>query len=313
MTSPHSGNPVFVQKEIPFEQRAPSTVWELLPATSSLPSSVWVWFKPTFAPQSLVFQIPDETWQQIPPVQLTLRQLLQAAEVPVEKVLKWHLHGNIYEGMDGTNPLFDQIILPAEGGIVPAINVSLQVSVPQSIAPSSLSPAVVIEKGVSEWMEEIEEDWNESLKLEAKLVLLRKQVVGLLSRLNSLNRELTTEEQLCGDRQDLTEWQDARRWLRDSIGRLSRLMKELDIGITSPAGKRSGFEQIYEQHILPRQPFEGLEQSQRDFKTHHKALQTLLSRLTVANNNANTDGVNRAQRILSKISAKARQARSKRK
>lgn len=312
MTPEHSEQPASVQRGIPFDSRLPSTSWELLSLTAPIPFSLWVWFKPKHAPTAVVIRIPDEVWQLPQPCQLSIRQLVQALEINPENVLTWYLYGIAYEGLNGTNQFFDLTIPPPATGIDPTITINLKSSCQQRESASGEQSTPTEDQAELDILQYITVEWNGSLQVEALFVLLRKQVVGTLSRLNSLNRGLTTDEQRFGDRKDITEWQDARRWLRDSISRLSRLLKDLDIGSTSPAGKRSRFEQLYHQFVVPRQSFEGMEQTQRDFVMHHKALQSLFTRMTTANTNANSDGIARAQRVLNKISAKARQSRLKR-
>lgn len=134
----------------------------------------------------------------------------------------------------------------------------------------------------------------------------------MINRLNALNRDLTPEENLHGDSKDRNDWQEARRWLRDLTHRVTKYLKEHDIGETSGVGKRQWFEQTYQQFIAPRQQFDGLQPAQREFETYRKKLQTLLINMTNACSSAANDGERRAKAVLSKIAVKTRAAKAKR-
>jgi len=158
----------------------------------------------------------------------------------------------------------------------------------------------------------MESDWSASLQLELQLAAAAKQLNGTMLRINSLNRDLSIDEVRAGDQQDKREWHEARRWLRDAAGRLSRFLKDHHIGMTSAIGKRNSYESIYQQYVVPRRPFEGLEQAEREFEIYRKTLQTLLNNMTAANGAAVQDAERRAQLILTRIASKLRNARAKR-
>jgi hypothetical protein len=89
-------------------------------------------------------------------------------------------------------------------------------------------------------------------------------------------------------------------------------MKSFDIGDTSAAGRKNVLEQTYGQMIVPRREFPRLEQTQRDFEAHRKAMSTLQSTMNTALSIAATQGERRAQGVLSRIAAKIRDAQTKR-
>jgi len=150
------------------------------------------------------------------------------------------------------------------------------------------------------------------LQLEIQLGAAAKQLNAIVQRINSLNRDLSSEERRFSDNQDQREWNDTRRWLRDGMHRVSRVLKDHHVGMTSTAGKRNEYEEIYKNHIVTRTPFEGLIQAERDFEAYRKALQTLLNNMGSAQGAAVQDGERRAQQVLARIAAKVRNARTKR-
>jgi hypothetical protein len=158
----------------------------------------------------------------------------------------------------------------------------------------------------------IDSDWNLSLQLEKQLVLVRKQLSNMLTRLTTLDRDLSPDERAYGDRQAKNDWQEARRWLKDSVAKLQRYIKEHDTGDTSTAGKREAFVNAYQQLVVPRRPIENLVQLHRDFELHRKRLQILLTNMTTALGKAAQDGERRAQQVLDRIGWSVREARAKR-
>src|SRR5439155_7590204 len=192
-------------------------------------------------------------------------------------------------------------------------NIVVCIHPPVAIMPPPMTmPPLARSSPPTELYERIGTDWSASLHLEKELDTLRKQLAGMSAKLNSLNRDLTPEEHRHADRQDQDDWRDARRWLREASGKLSRFIKECDVGETVYVGKKRWFEQMYEQVVLPRQPFNSLEQVLHEFESHRKNLQTLVNNMRATMSSAAQDGERRAQQVLSRIAAKANAARSKR-
>lgn len=323
-----------------FAARPPSQGWESIALPGSSQCRAWAWFKPPQAPHGLILRIPEETYRQSPrPEGLTLRALLQAAGVDPAGVVMWQLYGYGYDAQGGTSPLLDQAVPPPPPGVDPNIFVSLHpaaagaafarpnsaAGVPPAgtsvaapapmglpIAAPALDPGQVdapaAEVSAAELFDRIETDWQATLQLEKDLIRLRKQLVDLSNRLKTLNRDLTAQERVHSNTQDKKDWQDARRWLRDASTMLSVSVREHDIGDTSAAGQRHWFEQLYQQYVLPRQPFDGLLQAQRDFETYRKSVQKLHNSMNSVYANASLNGERRAQQVLNRIQAKVREA-----
>jgi hypothetical protein len=176
--------------------------------------------------------------------------------------------------------------------------------VPNSAASST--PA-----SLAEIYKSIELDWVASLEIERDLTRLRKQLIDMMARLKTLNRDLTPPERLYSSNQDKKDWQDARRWLRDSSTKCWRCIKDHDIGDTSSAGQRKWFEETYQNIILPRKPFDGLQQASRDFEGYRKLVQTLHNTMSTTHSMAAIDGERRAQAVLARIAQKVREATNK--
>lgn len=302
-----------------FDSRPPSETWELVPLAGLPGLGVWVWFKPPAVTNGLIVRVPDETRYGHPNrALLTLRALLHSAGVDSARVASWTLCGLTYAGERGTSPLLDHPLPDPPTGGDPNIVVALDAPAiswqepavepqPVHVAPAVAGPVPV---GVAAIFERIEIDWSASLQIESQLTLLRKKLSDMMLRLNALNRDLSPEERLHADRKDRSDWQTARRWLRDAAIKISRCLKEFDIGDSSNAGRREWFATTYEQSVVPRIPFEAMEQGQRDFEQYRKQMQTQLLSMNAAHAGAAQDGERRAQQILKNIAASVRNART---
>ncbi len=295
-----------------FSERPPSTTWETIALGDAPGCHFRVWFKPSQAPLGLALRIPDETFHKHPqPQGITLRRLLHAAGIDAASAAMWSLYGASYHGMQGMNPALDYVIPPAPAGVDSTIVVVIDgVRFPPQSPPVARAP--ISQPSNDALYGRIEADWNSSLQLEKQLTVARKKLSATLVRVNSLNRDLSADEWRNADNRDNADWQDARRWLRDVAARLSRYLKDYDIGFTSAAGQRNLFETTYKQFIAARRPLDGIEQIQRDYETYRRTLQTLLNNMQSAQASAERDGEQRAQGILSRIAVRARATRTKR-
>jgi hypothetical protein len=280
-------------------------------------TSFWVWFKPATAPLGLILHIPVETYrnafEQPAPAgnALTIRTLLQATGIDVGMVSLCYLYGAPFEGRNGTSPAFDQPLEePAAGA---DSNILVLIDVPVAPIPPGVFPPAAASMGADlvKVFDEMEADWNASLLLERQLLLARKQLTGALGRLSALDRDLSPEERLHGERQDKSDWQEVRRSLKDAVVKLSRYVKEHDVGETSAAGKKVWFSETYQQFVIPRKPFDGLLPLHREFESYRKRLQILLQNMNLTYTNVSQEAERRAQQVLARLGSRARSAQNK--
>ncbi|MEX2288409.1 MAG: hypothetical protein WD648_15035 [Planctomycetaceae bacterium] len=293
-----------------FAARPTSPGWERVSSAAVPGNAVWAWYKPAHLPQSVILRIPDEPFRNpqglIEP--WSMRKLLLAAGIDSAAVSMWHLFGVPYDAMGGASPFLDASLPIPVPGIDPNIPVHIYA---RPAEPTPSAPASADSGSAAELFERIEADWHSTMDIEKELKRLRKQLVDMMARLKTLNRDLTPTERLHSNNQDRKDWLDARRWLRDGSNRLWKCIKEHDIGDTSAAGQRLWFEQTYHKHVVPRKPFEGLLQAQRDFESYRKMVQTLQGNMTTAYSIAAIDGERRAQSVLARIATKVREATNK--
>lgn len=240
----------------------------------------------------------------------TARQLLQATGLDVAQVAGWSVYGTPLEAQ-ALAAVLDQPIPPPPPGADAELCIYVAGAASPVASGALAMPQAAAGGDIAHIYDLIDTDWNLSLLLEKQLVLLRKQLAGMLTRITTIDRDLNPEERMHGDRQAKTDWQEARRWLKDSSAKLLRYIKEHDTGDTSNAGKREWFLKTYEQLVLPRRPIDNLVQVQRQFESHRKRLQILQTNMTTALQFAGSDGERRAQTVLERIARSVRDKQAK--
>lgn len=306
-----------------FSTRPPSIQWEPVPLTPEGQITLWVWFKPPHAPNSVALQIPVDFWQHPATCsRLTIRQLTVA--VGIERLQGWTVFGQYYPWDGRTAEWLEIPLPPPAAGVEPSVILwelpaSLPINHPSAtIIPGLAGPANPTPGGtqpsgdVAMLLEQMEYHWNGILQIESDLRRVRMQLEQSVSRLSSLNRDLSSDEALAADNNDKKDWQDARRWLRDCAGGLSRSIKEIDVGLLSGAGQRNRFQDLVTQHIKPRIPFADMPQAAIDFEMFHKSARNVLIAAQSALSKGSADGERRANAVLRKIGAKIRARRSRR-
>lgn len=304
-------------------QRNPSLNWEPVPLDPSGQQVAWVWIRPAVIPAGLMFALPATLFVQ-PAIQprLTVRQLVAASGLDPSQILAWTVDGQSFDALGGTSPNLDQILSPHTDGSHLEISVWMipwtQTAWPAGPAAQAVYPQqqpAYTATGCSneDWqmLDAIDSCWNGVLQLEARVGSVRKELTSSISRLNSINRDLNTDERRFCDSSDLQDWSDARRWLRDSTLTLSKSLKEIDTGTTSGAGRRHTFDDIYRNHVLPKVPFPGLAQAANEFETYRKILQSVLASATASLSRAGREAESRANAVLQRINAKVRSRRRK--
>lgn len=301
-----------------FPRRPPSVTWEPLLLPDLPGAAVWVWFHPPQAPHSVIFQVPDTTRAAAGP-RLTVRRLMTAAGIDPTVTQSWLALGATFDSGRGANPQLDQALPRIAAGVDPTLAIFLASLVPpmpvvmavppQVAAPRATAP---LSRGSEALYAAIEADWDAIRIIEAQLSGQRKQLNGLFGRLQGLNRDLNIDEKRAADSSDLREWQEVRRWLRESAAVVSRVLRAYDIGVTSAAGNRNRFDDLFDQYIAPRRPLDGLAEIQQQFESHRKTVQSLQNDMQAAITNASRDGEQRAAGTLSRIGAKVRNNRTKR-
>jgi len=202
--------------------------------------------------------------------------------------------------------------LAAPGMPAPGMPAARMVPVPMGAASARMNgkhePVIPAAAHLLEAYEHVEQDWRSSQDTEKDLARLRQQLLDMMGRLKTLNRDLTGPERVHSNNQEKKDWQQARRMLRDCTNRLWKCVKAHDIGYTSSAGQRRWFEETYEKYIAPRRHFDGFLDADRAFGTYRKIVTTLHIEMSNALSIAQLDGERRAQQVLARIAEKIREA-----
>lgn len=288
---------------LPFAVRPASANWEWLPLDESGTCHAWAWFRPATVPQGAVFRLPEATTEgEVIGGNVRLGSLLRAAGIDPASVSMWVLSGVAYPGpaTGGPPTMVDQTISDPVEGVDPEIVV-------QVVATSPMMSTAAVNDSVYAG---ITAHWMAIRKSETKLISLRKQLAGMMSRLNALNRDLNYEEKAHASRQDRDDWDDARRWIRNAVSGLSRYIKAFDVGDTRSAGKKEWLQKIYDDFVVTGMPMENVVSVESEFEFHRKLLINLESQMSGALSHAGQEGQVRAQGVLAQIAAKVRRGRT---
>ena len=319
-----TAKPPFIESNMQLAQRNPSVNWEPLPLDSSGQHVAWVWFRPAAVPYGLMFVVPPTVFADAQVAAgLSVRRLILATGLDEERILFWSYNGLSFDAAGGSSPMLDQPVPPPPPGT--NINISVWIEPAQSLGIPSMgtaAPMTAIGQTAyatggtasgsdARFIEAIDSHWGVILQMEVRIASIRKELGGNISRLNSLNRDLNSDERRTCDSKDIQAWADARRWLRDSISSLSRSVKEIDTGITSGAGQRHKFEEIYRKYVVPKVSFAGLAQSVNDFESYRKTMQNVLSAAQASIAKSGREAESRANAVLTRISAKMRSIKRK--
>ncbi|WP_437226591.1 hypothetical protein SH661x_004665 [Planctomicrobium sp. SH661] len=301
-----------------IQQRAPSLNWEQVPLPWMPGAYLWVWFKPAQAPGDIVVRVPDELWPALG-ASLTMRHLLAAFGLNAAEIQFWATQGVTLDSQGGMNPILDQLLpapVPWADSSITIRLAGFEAGIPQpapfassGTAFSTAATAMTPEAEIA--LAAMDADWQAILQLETQLGQLRKQLNVIQGRLQSMNRDFTPDERQAADSNDVKAWQDARRFLRDASGHVSRYIREHDVGVTSAAGQRNRFEEIYKSNVAPKKAFEGITVAQHELEVYRKQVQSLLAKMQTALSNAGSNGEQRAQQVLNRINAKMRKSRNK--
>lgn len=295
-----------------FALRMPSVAWEAIPLTVDPSQIAWGWFKTPQTPNAVTVQIPVETWQSTPTHPITIRQLASATGITV--LLGWTYCGQYYPLDERLVTYLDAPLSPTPHGVDPSIILwSGDVATMPMNSPMAQVPGIAAADFGDDpdaLFDAINTFWLNIQGLEADIRRSRGQLEQIARKLSSLNRDLSPEEAIAADNADKKDWQDARRWLRDSSSVLLKAIKQIDVGVVSGAGLRHRFADFHRQYVVPRIPVAGLKQMAVDFEMHQRLAKNLLNEAQSALSKGGTDGERRANAVLHRIAGKLRQRRN---
>jgi len=300
-----------------FFERPASAGWEVVPIPGVADVNCWAWFRPGTLPVGVAVTIPPDViglpgtllpfsfLQLIHAVGLTREQLVSVSFYgePWQSAVHWR--ATAAEFLPCPPAVANvQILLMAEQQTLPVPQLQ-----PTAHLPSSAAEASAASTAMTSQFHRLETDWKACQGMERQLAGLRQQLAGVLGRLDALDRDLRPAERMGAARQEKDEWQDTRRWIRDAASKVQRCLKAHDIGVTSAAGRRNMIQERYEQSSSDVGGLTDLTSCLHEVESYRKELANLFNNMGSTLQGANTNGIQRAQRVLSKISAQASKKR----
>jgi len=292
---------------VPFSERPASSNWEAITVPGTSGVSCRAWFRPETLPAGVAVTLPPELSASTAPVlPFSLLQIIAAVGVSWEQLASVSLYGGQWQSAATCQPLAGQQLESPAAGASPQILLAVIDS--QIVhSPSAPAPAAATEQSSSTGLfNRVETEWKACQGMERQLSGLRQQLSLVFGRLGSLDRDLRPEERLAADRIDQDDWQDARRWIRDASSKVHRCIKAHDIGVTSAAGRRNVIQQTYDQASATQKATGDLSTCLHEIEIYRKELANLFHSMSSALQVANVNGIQRAQRILSRIAARVR-------
>jgi len=302
-----------------FIERPASAGWEVVPIPGVAGVNCWAWFRPENLPAAVAVTIPPEVVG-LPGAVLpfSLVQLLHAVGLTWEQLVSVSFYGGPWQ------PAALWQAAAAEFLPCPPVAANVQIlllageqtlvvsqSEPPAPSPPAPSPPAGTDtsapsQAVTNQFRRLESDWRACQGMERQLAGLRQQLSGALGRLSALDRDLRPAERMAAARQEKDEWQETRRWIREAASKVQRCLKAHDI---SSAGRRNMIQERYEQSSSNVDALADLTSCLHEVEVYRKELANLFNNMGSSLQGANTNGIQRAQRVLSKISAQTSKKR----
>ena len=300
-----------------FFERPASAGWEIVPISGVADVNCWAWFRPGTLPAGVAVTIPPDVIG-LPGAVLpfSLVQLIHAVGLTWDQLVSVSFYGEPWQSAAFCQATAAEFLPcpPAVANVqilLMAGQQTLAVPQPQPTAHllSSEAEVFVPSQAVTSQFHRLETGWKACQGMERQLAGLRQQLSGVLGRLGALDRDLRPAERMGAARQEKDEWQDTRRWIRDAASKVQRCLKAHDIGVTSAAGRRNMIQERYEQSSGDVDGFTDLTSCLHEVESYRKELANLFNNMGSTLQGANANGIQRAQRVLSKISAQASKKR----
>jgi hypothetical protein len=254
-----------------FSDRAPSKEWTAL---KHLPDeSAEAWFKPEGEPFAVLFRIPQVRFQ-IDDItqQLTVEDLLRAADIANEDVASWQFGDEFHLGMDGTNPELKRLLPPPPQD---TSHLTVRVGLKPPAAAAVRGDGDLQEVSPETW-QALEAIWRIILGLETSIDTLRLSMDTLRLELETgFKRTLTVEEKVDALQADVVQWNKAKGRVHYALPKLREYIHRATWAQGIPERKR--LEEVLENHILPRIPHRDLDQVREELGHLQKDRQVLFA------------------------------------
>ena len=231
-----------------------STEWTALALQGE--GVVEVRFEPEGGRSTLVFRIPRSRFQVSDlSQQLTVEDLLRAADVANGDVESWQFRDETHFGMDGTN-LELKRVLPPPPPDETHLTVSARLKPP---APAAGRSEGLDQEVSPETWQALDALWRSVLGLEASIDTLRLGLEGLRIELEAAFRKtLTVEEKVHALQADVAQWTKAKNRIHFALPKVREFIHRATWA--SAAAERKRLEELVRTHIEPRVPLPELDE-----------------------------------------------------
>ena len=252
-----------------FSEQAPSSEWADLKREGEEIAEAW--FKPEGEPFTLVFRVPRDRFEVDDlSQQLTLEDLLKAADVSNEEVESWDHLDESHPGLDGTNPEL-QRLLPSPPADATHLTVAVHLKPPAHTAAGD--DAVEQDVPPERW-QALEVLWKAILGIEAGIDSLRHSMESLRNEMEAeFRRSLAADEKVHALQADVAQWNKAKSRVHYALPKVREFIHRATWAQTVPERKR--LEELFRTHIEPRVPFPGMDQEREKLEHLQKDRQVL--------------------------------------
>ena len=237
-----------------FSELLPSNEWTALEHQGDVIAEVW--FKPEREPFTLLFRILREQFEVDDlSQQLTIEDLLKAANIRNEEVEFWQHGDEFHSGMDGTNPELTRLLPPPPPD---ATHLTVRVRLKPPGRPAARDEGGEQEVPPEMW-QALEARWKTILGLEASIESLRLSMDGVRSEMEAaFKKSLNVEEKVHALQADVAQWNKSKSRVHYALPKVREFIHRATWALGVPERKR--MEELVRNHIEPQIPYPRMEE-----------------------------------------------------
>jgi hypothetical protein len=250
-----------------FSEREPSSDW--VPLKHLDENIAEAWFKPDGEPLACVFRVPKRQFQVSDLIQqLTVEDLLQAADISIEEVESWQFLDESHLSEDGTNLELKRLLPPPRPD-------ETHLTVHVHLKPPARTEGDWKEVPPEKW-QALDATWKSILVLEATIDSLRLSMNGLQIEMDTaFKRPMSVEEKVNALQSDVSQWTKAKNRVHYALPKVREFVHRATWALAIPERKK--LEEVVKNQIEPRIPFPQLNEVREQLGHLLKDRQVLLA------------------------------------
>jgi len=231
-------------------EQVPSSEWAAL---KHMGEEVAEWSRPGEEPLAVLFRVARERFEVVDiSQQLTLEDLLRAADVANEDVESWQLADEFQFGMDGTNPELRRLLPPPPPDAT-HLTIHVQLKSPAQTADGSARSEEEVK-----W-QALEACWRAILGMEVSIETLRNSMENLRIELEAaFKKAITVEEKVHALQADVVQWNKSKSRIHFTLPKVREFIHRATFALAVPERKR--LEEVVRNYIEPRVPLPEMDQ-----------------------------------------------------